>query len=117
MKGFEQQEEILFKELISRSKLEMPFSDFEDKVMLEIERKFIRENLIVREIRLSCVFFIAGTVFGIVISWVLLGMNQKILGVDTKYLAVCFQMLFIIVLFTQLETLIGFLKKNSSHFY
>jgi hypothetical protein len=117
MKDIEQQEEIYFKELMSGSRLEMPFSDFEENVMMEIERRFIRENFLAREIKLSWVFFIAGSVFGTLISWILLGMDQKILGIDTKYLAVCFQMFFIVVLFTQLETLMGFLKKNSFKSY
>lgn len=112
MKDIEQGEEIYFKEVMSGSKLEMPFSDFEDNVMREINSKFIRQKVIAKEIKLSWLFFIAGSVFGILISWTLQGIQQKILGIDSKNLAIGFQIVFIVVFYTQIETLLGFLKRS-----
>lgn len=113
MKDIEQREEIYFKELMSGSKLEMPFSDFEDHVMREIEGKLAHKHGIAKEIKLSWLFFIAGSIFGILISWTLQGLHQKILGMDPKNLAICFQIVFIVVFYTQIETLLGFLKRDT----
>jgi len=113
MKEMDESEERYFKELMSQSKLEMPFSDFEDNVMMQIEQKIVQTQGITRDIKLSWLFFIAGSVFGIMISWILTRIPQKILGIDPKNLAICFQIIFAVLLFTQIEALLGLLKKNS----
>ncbi len=112
MKDINKKEEIYFRELMSKGKLEMPFSDFEDNVMTQIEQKFVHQQGIAKDIKLSWLFFAVGTTFGIVISWILPRIPQKIFGIDPKNLAICFQIIFVVLLFTQIEALLGFLKKS-----
>jgi hypothetical protein len=112
MKDSNEQEEIYFRELISKSKLEMPFSDFEDNVMTQIERKIVHQQGVAKDIKLSWLFFVVGTTFGLMISWILPRIPQKILGMDPKNLAICFQIILVVLIFTQIEALLGFFKKD-----
>jgi hypothetical protein len=114
MKDNNEQEEIYFRELMSKSKLKMPFSDFEDNVMMQIERKIVHQQGIAKDIKLSWLFFVVGTTFGIMISWILPRIPQKIFGIDPKSLAICFQIIFVVLIFTQIEALLGFFKKGSA---
>lgn len=112
MKDNNEQEEIYFRELMSKSKIEMPFSDFEDSVMTQIEQKIVRQQGIAKDIKLSWLFFVVGTTFGFIISWILPRIPQRIFGMDPKNLAICFQILFVVLLFTQIEALLRLLKKK-----
>jgi hypothetical protein len=112
MKSIDEQEDIYFREIMSKSKLEMPFPDFEDKVMMQIENQPLSQGYS-KEIKLAWIFFIAGSVFGMIISWILPAMKEKIFGIDPKNIAICFQIIFVVLLFTQIETLIGLIKKSS----
>jgi hypothetical protein len=111
MKNIDKQEDDYFGEIMSKSKLEMPFPDFEDKVMALIEKKDAGRLSVSKEIRLSWIFFTAGTVSGIIISWILPRMQEQIFGIDPKNLAICFQIIFVVLLFTQIETLLDLIKK------
>ena len=112
MRNIDEQEERYFREIISKSRLEMPFPDFEDKVMMQIENQPLRQGYS-KEIKLAWIFFIAGSVFGMIISWILPSMQQRIFGIDPKNIAICFQIVFVVLLFTQIETLLGLIKKSS----
>lgn len=48
------------------------------------------------------------------ISWILPRIPQKIFGIDPKSLAICFQIIFVVLIFTQIEALLGFFKKGSA---
>lgn len=112
MKNINEQEEIYFRELMSKSRLEMPFSDFDDSVMTQIEQNNVQTQGITRDIKLSWLFFIIGSVFGVMISLILPQIPYKIFGFDPKNIAICFQIIFVVLLFTQIEALLGFLKKS-----
>jgi len=103
-----------FKELMSKSRLELPFSDFEDNVMLQIEKKIQHQNALPKEIKLSWVFFIAGSVFGIILSFFLSQLHDPIFGIQPANLTLLFQIVFASVLLTQIDTLIKFSKRFSS---
>jgi hypothetical protein len=110
MKSIDEKEDRYFREIMSKSRLEMPFPDFEDQVMMQIERQPLRQGYS-KEIKLAWIFFIAGSVFGMVISWILPSMQQRIFGIDPKNIAICFQIVFVVLLFTQIETLLDLVKK------
>jgi len=114
MKESVKSEEILFREILAQSKLEVPFPDFEDNVMLKIEKENSFQRSVSKDVKLSWFFFIAGSVFGIAISLMLPRMQSPILGINPQKLAIFFQMIFVILLFTQFETLIKFIKKTDS---
>ncbi len=54
-----------FRELLSDGNREMPFNDFEDELMAEIRSEQEKRNSLLRNIRLSWLFFILGLVSGI----------------------------------------------------
>ncbi|MFI1771242.1 FUSC family protein [Thalassobellus citreus] len=103
MEKLNKKEEYFFKEIMSKSKLEMPFSDFENITMHKIEGKEHKVNTY-RETKNSLIGFVAGTVFGIVISFLLLYIKEPIFGYNPQIVALIFQITFTTVLFTQLNT-------------
>lgn len=68
------------KHLIGESRLEMPFSDFEERLMSRINSEVGIEKSINRNIRLSWLFFGLGTIFGLLLS-VILSSEKFILGI------------------------------------
>jgi len=57
-----------FRELLSDSKREMPFNDFEDELMAGIHREYAKSKSVLRDIRLSWIFFLLGLISGIVLD-------------------------------------------------
>jgi len=115
MKELDISEDNFFREMLSVSKLEVPFSDFEDNVMIEIEKERSFQKSVSKDVKLSWFFFIAGSVFGIVISLILPHLKGSIFGIAPEKLAISFQIVFTLLLFTQLETLIKLVKKSDSN--
>jgi hypothetical protein len=68
------------KQLIGESKLEMPFSDFEDRLMSRINSEVSNEKAITKNIRLSWLFFGLGTLFGILLT-IILNPTNTIMGI------------------------------------
>lgn len=54
-----------FRELLSDSSREMPFSDFEDDLMAEIRLEYEKKYSVRKNIKLSWLFFILGMLSGI----------------------------------------------------
>ena len=48
----------LLSSIMQKSKLTMPFSDFEDKVMQRITKETIRKGAVLKNIKLSSLFFL-----------------------------------------------------------
>jgi len=111
MKETETKDENFFQEMMSQSKLELPFSDFEDNVMIQIEKKIIQQSSFSKDLKLSWLFFIAGSVFGIVISLILPQMHKPIFGIEPNKLAIFFQIVFVSLLFAQIDILTKFVKR------
>ena len=65
-----------FRELLSGSSREMPFSDFEEELMSDIGREHEKKNSIIRNIKLSWLFFILGLVSGITLAIVTPGLTE-----------------------------------------
>jgi len=107
-------EDQYFKELMSKSKLELPFSDFEDNVMLQIETTLLQRKDLRREFKLSWIFFLVGTVCGLLVSFFIQQLHEPIFGIQPSNLSILFQVVFAAILFTQLDTLIKFGKRIKS---
>jgi hypothetical protein len=110
MKEMDTRDEQFFRTVMAESKLELPFSDFEDTVMAGIENKADRPSFST-DLKLSWIFFIAGSVFGIALSVLLPRLQSPVFGIQPGALAILFQVTFTVLLFTQLETLIRLVKK------
>jgi hypothetical protein len=113
MKELNNIDEHLFKEIVSKSKLEMPFLDFEDNVMKQIEEKRISKSSIAKYIKLSWIFFNIVLFLGIVISYLLSNMDQTLFGIKIEMVTLVFQMCFALYLFSQLDNLLLIDKRKS----
>ena len=92
----------------------MPFNDFEDNVMLQIENTVLHQKDLKKELKLSWIFFIAGSVCGIIVSFFIQQLHEPILGIQPANLSLLFQIIFATILFTKLDTLIKFSKRIDS---
>ncbi len=106
----EKSEEAFFKELMSKSKLEFPFPDLEDNVMLLIESDQKKQNTIQRDLRLSWIFFLLGSAFGIAISILLPKIQTSVSGLSLDKFTIPFQILFTFLFITQLNNLIDYYR-------
>lgn len=112
MKDIDKSEDNFFREMLSASKFEVPFPDFEDNVMMEIEKEISFRKSVSKDVKFSWISFVVGSVFGIVISLILPHLKSSIFGIAPEKLAISFQIIFTLLLFTQLETLIKFIRKT-----
>ena len=58
-------EDIQLQNILSKSRKEMPFHDFEDELMIEIFKERDRKRSVLKNIKLSWLFFIIGLISGI----------------------------------------------------
>jgi hypothetical protein len=108
----EKSEETFFNELMSKSKLEFPFPDFEDNVMRIVELNQKKQNIIQKDLRLSWIFFLLGSSFGITISILLPKFQEPIFGLSVDKFTIPFQVLFIFLFITQLNYLMDYYSKT-----
>ena len=107
-------DEAFFREIMSKSKLEIPFSDFDDKLMELILKRHSKKPSITRDIRLSWIFFILGSTFGIIISIILPRFEQTIFGIPTEDFKLLFLIIFAFLLVTQFDSLMDIYKRQKS---
>lgn len=69
---------------MKESLVDLPFSDFEDRTMQKIFREEKSLNAIYKDIKLSYVFFVLGTVVGLLIALLLSNNNQSIGGLSLE---------------------------------
>jgi hypothetical protein len=103
-----------FREIMSKSKLDVPFPDFDDKVMGLIEKKLLKKVAISRDIKLSWVFFILGSAFGILVPILLSQVQQPVLGMDIDNLRIPFLIIFSFLILSQIDSLIDFYKRQKN---
>lgn len=114
MKDIKSTEDEFFKEIISNTRLTLPFSDFEDGVMAEIEDRVTNKNTLSKEIKLSWVFFIAGTACGIILSSILVQLHEPIFGINPINITIVFAVVFAGVLLSQIDILLKISNKVNS---
>lgn len=101
----------LFSQMMKKSRLEMPFSDFEDKMMLRIERESKLRRSISRDTKLAALFFVVGAGFGMVVSTILAQYHAPIAGIPSEKVLLYFQIVYVIVVLTQLENIIRLIAR------
>lgn len=107
-------DETFFYEIMSKSKLDVPFLDFDDSVMRLIEKRLSKKSSISRDIKLSWIFFVLGSIFGIIISIILPKIQESVLGIPLDKLTMPFLIVFSFFLVTQLDNLIAFYKRQKN---
>lgn len=106
-------EEAFFREIMSKSKLDVPFKDFDDDVMDLIEKSLSKKSSISRDIKLSWGFFIFGSIFGIIVALVLPKIQQPVFGIQSDKFILPFLIIFSYLLLTQIDNLIDFYRNQS----
>lgn len=100
-------EEDFFQNLISQSKLTVPDSDFEDKVMMHIqESNAIHQKSIPSEIKMSWVLLTLTVILGAVTSLLLYQMPTFALGISPSMVKTVFNFVLILFVIMQLDTLL-----------
>jgi len=102
-------DENFYQEIMAKSKLELPFSDFEDNVMSKIERNVSNKPIIY--VKLSWIFFVVGSMCGIVVSLILPRLHGTFLGLLPNKLTMVFQIAFTLIFFFQIDILINLIRK------
>ena len=108
-------EEKIIHELMSKSSAEMPFSDFEDKLMGKIYQETERSRSFLKNIKLSWLFFIIGTFFGLFLSIIAGQLSKIILGFPSQRILLVIQIIFAILLLTQFSNLFELTKKRNDN--
>ena len=93
-------------EIMSKSILRMPFTDFDDKVMAGIYKQVRHKKIIFNDARLSCLFFVLGTGFGLGINYLLSHASYRLLGFPPEQVLLFFQLGFVFFLIMQLERIL-----------
>jgi len=103
-----------FAELMKKSYLQMPFSDFEDRVMQRIEESEKAKAYVLKNIHLASIFFIVGTGLGIVASLILPQLLGYFIGAPAEGISLAFQASVVLIAITQLDKLIRLVRKHRS---
>nr|WP_321450510.1 hypothetical protein [uncultured Carboxylicivirga sp.] len=106
-------EDTKMKDLLGDSMLEMPFADFEEQVMQSVYKEEKSRQGILKNMRLSWVFFTIGALFGIVATISLPYINQPIFNFDTKYIQIPLLLILTGVLIWLMDALFQFSFRNS----
>jgi hypothetical protein len=108
-----------FKMLLMESRREMPFPDFEDEVMMQIDQLEAKEELL-REgyqsgITYSWIFFAAGVVLGVILTLFIPHFEFHFIGAEPGVIQLLFQVgfiLFVLLHFEKLLSMTRLLKKS-----
>lgn len=100
-----------FSKLMKRSKLEMPYSDFEENVMHRIRKEVLHRKVFSTDIKISFFFFLLGTVFGLQVNFSLQHSQQTIFGISAETTLLLFQVIFVLLFLTQLENFIKLIRR------
>ena len=107
-----EKEEQLIHKLMEKSGREMPFSDFENKLMEQICKEADNSRSFLKDVKLSWFFFIVGSCFGIFLSVIAGQINETILGFPTQRIILSVQIVFVILLLSQFDRLIELTRKR-----
>lgn len=86
----------------------MPYSDFDDNVMRRIELESRFQKSISKSTRLSVLFFLLGTGFGLMINIFLSRSGTEFFGAYSNKIILFFQAGYILLVVTQLEKILRF---------
>ncbi len=100
-----------FSSLMQKSKLMLPFSDFEDNTMKRIEADLKYKSSIKRSFQISAVFFVLGTGFGLIANSVLSNAQGSIMGLSSDKLLLAFQLVFVVIVLVQSENIFRLFTK------
>lgn len=109
-----EKEEKLFKSLMKHARVELPFQDFEDRMMDKIHQEKQHRQLVKTNIRYAWLFFFLGLFLGLLITSLTAQLHQQLYGIPLKKIAIVLQIGIVLIFLFQFERLLGitFRRKN-----
>lgn len=104
-----------YRNIMSKSRLEMPFSDFEDNVMREINLQKAQQKSMVKDLNISWIFFAMGSLFGLTIALLFDQFDFSSLGISSGKLQPFVLAIVVLVLIFQADYLFNYQKKIKSN--
>lgn len=101
--------------LMQKSLVKMPFSDFEESVMHQIEIEVKKQASLLKDRNRSFFFFIAGSAIGIGISFILQQSEYFFLGMSPQTFLLSFQTIFVLFFLIQLEKFIHQFRRSRQY--
>lgn len=89
--------------IMRKSRLEMPFSDFDETVMQRIRKGAIQKQTASREYKLSFIFFLLGIVSGLTAYAFLQKAQYSFFDIPPETIVLIFQIGFVVVFLIQFE--------------
>lgn len=99
-------------QIMKKATLEMPFSDFEEIVMLRISKETIYKNVLSRDRKFSFIFFVLGTGLGLIINSILQKTRYSFLDSPPDITLLIFQAGFVLIFLVQLENNLHLIEKR-----
>src|SRR4051812_25423848 len=101
----------LFSAAMKSSRLQMPFDDFEDRVMLNLQQEAVLKKSTSVYKKWSIVFFVAGIGLGLFINN-FLSLYQTLAGIPAQNVLLAFHIAFVLFILKQLDNLLGVFSKS-----
>ena len=105
-------EEKLMNELMKNASVDMPFSDFEQRMMDKIQLESQNNKSVSKNIRLAWFFFFLGLFFGLLITNMTSNLDSLVEGIPMERIAFFTQAGIAVLLLFQLDKLIDFRFKK-----
>lgn len=102
------QEDHLIKRLMQHSGREMPFLDFEDRLMDRIYHEESVQRGLPGSIRIAWLFFALGLFLGLVLVGLMANIDERVFGIPLSSLINYLQIAMVLVLLSQFDTLMSF---------
>lgn len=105
-------EDARLKGMIRQSKVEMPFSDFESRLMGRIVAEKSWRKSFVKNMRLSWLFFTIGSLFGIMATVLFPYFERRFFGFDLKLIQMPVLLVISFIILWQLDAMIKLNARN-----
>lgn len=106
-----QVEDKLFKKVIGRSRLEMPFPGLEDAVLNRIVQEDAKRRSIRSSVFISWFFFIVGALSGLAAAMIIPMFEVFLFGLELRYIAVIIQVVLFIAIASQFDSLLSHTRR------
>ena len=104
-----------FSEMMKKSKLAMPFSDFEERTMARIYKENIVKVSVLKYKKLAVLFFIMGTGFGFATTYFLSLPETTIVGIPSDTILLVCRLSYVLLILTQLNSILKLFSKSGGY--
>lgn len=104
-----------FSEMMKKSRLAMPFTDFEERTMARIYKENILKSSTLKYKKLAVLFFVMGTGFGFAITYFLSLPETVIAGIPADTLLLVCRLVYVFLVLTQLNSIIKLFSKAGNY--